>query len=188
MPNKKTEPRLEKVLFRLHPRVFAALGTGLVTNDLVAIIELVKNSYDAFASHVDVRFIGNSTGQISKIEIQDDGEGMTHDLITDVWCEVATPYRTIEPLRAYGRTRRRVSGEKGLGRLSAARLGSAGRFWLIGPVWPIPSRLNLVLWRLVNIPNHHHLRNQEHSFVSRRLITNGTRKRNSNSWKRICRA
>jgi signal transduction histidine kinase len=124
MPDKKTEPKLEKVLFRLHPRVFAALGTGLVTNDLVAIIELVKNSYDAFATHVDVRFVGNSNGQISKIEIQDDGEGMTRDTITDVWCEVATPYRTIEPFRTSGRTRRRVSGEKGLGRLSAARLGS----------------------------------------------------------------
>lgn len=124
MADKKTEPQLEKVLFRLHPRVFAALGTGLVTNDLVAIIELVKNSYDAFASHVDVRFTGGPSGQISRIEVQDDGEGMTYDLITNVWCEVATPYRTIEPFRKSGRTRRRVSGEKGLGRLSAARLGS----------------------------------------------------------------
>jgi signal transduction histidine kinase len=124
MPNKKTEPKLEKVLFRLHPRVFAALGTGLVTNDLVAIIELVKNSYDAFASHVDVRFASDPSGRVSRIEIADDGEGMTYDLITNVWCEVATPYRTIEPFRKSGRTRRRVSGEKGLGRLSAARLGS----------------------------------------------------------------
>lgn len=112
MADKKTEPQLEKVLFRLHPRVFAALGTGLVTNDLVAIIELVKNSYDAFASHVDVRFTGGPSGQISRIEVQDDGEGMTYDLITNVWCEVATPYRTIEPFRKSGRTRRRVSGER----------------------------------------------------------------------------
>jgi signal transduction histidine kinase len=124
MPVKQSEPQLEKVLFRLHPRVFAALGTGLVTNDIVAIIELVKNSYDAFASRVDVRFAAAPSGQISQIEVQDDGEGMTYDLITNVWCEVGTPYRTIEPIRRVGRSHRRMSGEKGLGRLSAARLGS----------------------------------------------------------------
>ena len=41
---------------RMHPRVFAALGADLVTNDVVAVIELVKNSYDAFARNVWVRF------------------------------------------------------------------------------------------------------------------------------------
>lgn len=120
----KATPGLEKVPFRLHPRVFAALGSGLVTNDIVAIIELVKNSYDAFASLVNVRFLPNADGKPEKIEIEDNGEGMTHDIITDVWCEVATPYRTLDPVRKHGRIRRRVSGEKGLGRLSAARLGN----------------------------------------------------------------
>ena len=66
----KTPP--EKVLFRLHPRVFAALGMGLVTNDIVAIIELVKNSYDAFASRVDLRLGVDAAGKVSRIEIQDD--------------------------------------------------------------------------------------------------------------------
>jgi len=36
-----------RVPFKLPPRVFAALGSDLVTNDFVAITELVKNSYDA---------------------------------------------------------------------------------------------------------------------------------------------
>jgi signal transduction histidine kinase len=124
MATSRKVPEPEKVLFRLHPRVFAALGMGLVTNDIVAIIELVKNSYDAFASQVDVRLMANDAGRVSIIEVQDDGEGMSDDLIRDVWCEVATPYRTIEPLRKHGRVRRRVSGEKGLGRLSAGRLGN----------------------------------------------------------------
>jgi hypothetical protein len=124
MADKGTKALPEKVLFRLHPRVFAALGSGLVTNDIVALIELVKNSYDAFASRVDVRCRADTNGKVSAIEIQDDGEGMTADLIRDVWCEVATPYRTLEPVQKHGRVRRRVSGEKGLGRLSAARLGN----------------------------------------------------------------
>ncbi len=33
-----------KIPFKIHPRVFAALGADLVTNDVVAIIELVNNS------------------------------------------------------------------------------------------------------------------------------------------------
>ena len=43
-----------KIPLKMHPRVFAALGADLVTNDIVAIIELVKNSYDAFASEVRI--------------------------------------------------------------------------------------------------------------------------------------
>lgn len=124
MPSDLNKSDHEKVLFRLHPRVFSALGMGLVTNDTVAIIELVKNSYDAFANHVDVRFKNDSAGKVNSIEIEDNGEGMSADIVRDVWCEVATPYRTLEPLRKHGRVRRRVSGEKGLGRLSAARLGN----------------------------------------------------------------
>ena len=105
----------------MHPRVFAALGADLITNDIVAIVELVKNSYDAMATRVDVRF--HSDGEEELIEVQDNGEGMSRSIIESVWCVVATPYRTIEPLRKEGKRKRRVSGEKGLGRLSTARLG-----------------------------------------------------------------
>ncbi len=45
-----------RIPFKLHPRVFAALGEDLVTSDVVAVIELVKNAYDAFA-------IRNKTGR-----------------------------------------------------------------------------------------------------------------------------
>jgi signal transduction histidine kinase len=116
----KTSPA--KVPFRLHPRVFASLGTELVTNDVVAIIELVKNSYDALAKRVDVRFV-QDTEKGMHIEIEDDGTGMTRSIIKNVWCVVATPFRLNQPVSRKGKRKRRVSGEKGLGRLSAARLG-----------------------------------------------------------------
>lgn len=112
----------DKIPFRLHPRVFASLGSELVTNDVVAIIELVKNSYDAFATRVDVRFVIGDTGEM-RIEIEDNGTGMTRSVIEEVWCVVATPYRLSAPFSTQGEGSRRVSGEKGLGRLSAARLG-----------------------------------------------------------------
>jgi hypothetical protein len=86
----------EKIGFKMHPRVFAALGADLVTNDVVAVIELVKNSYDAFASNVWIRFKTHAKYG-DYLEIKDDGLGMTREIIRDVWCLVATPYREQNP-------------------------------------------------------------------------------------------
>ena len=99
MTTKAHEERdgFEAVPFRMHPRVFAALGADLVTNDVVAVIELVKNSYDAFAENVRLRF-GNDEPLGPFLEIEDDGKGMTRDIIENVWCLVATP---LIPLHFY---------------------------------------------------------------------------------------
>jgi C4-dicarboxylate-specific signal transduction histidine kinase len=113
----------QKIEFRMHPRVFASLGADLVTNDVVAVIELVKNAYDAFASKAWVRFKTHSE-RGDYLEIEDDGSGMTIDIIRDVWCLVATPFREKNPFSQKGKKQRRVAGEKGLGRLSVARLGN----------------------------------------------------------------
>ena len=110
-----------QVQLRMHPRVFAALGADLVTSDVIAVVELVKNAYDAFAENVWVRL--RADGDHSYLEVEDDGCGMTRGVITDVWCLVATPYKELHPnARRRGATRR-VSGQKGLGRLSVGRLG-----------------------------------------------------------------
>ncbi len=107
----------------MHPRVFAALGADLVTNDIVAVIELVKNAYDAFARNVQIRFRQSSDND-TYLEISDDGHGMTRDVIENVWCLVATPHKQQNPTIKKGGKARRVTGEKGLGRLSVARLGN----------------------------------------------------------------
>jgi signal transduction histidine kinase len=109
--------------FRIHPRVFAALGADLVTNDVVAVIELVKNSYDAFAQDVWIRFRDDPSLGVF-LEIEDNGGGMTWDIIKETWCLVATPFKELSPVVTQGDKKRRVAGEKGLGRLSAARLGN----------------------------------------------------------------
>jgi len=108
--------------FKIHPRVFSALGADLVTSDVVAVIELVKNSYDAFASNVWIRFVVDDYGN-DCIEIEDDGCGMTREIIEDVWSVVATPYKKNNPFTKSGEKKRRVSGDKGLGRLAVARIG-----------------------------------------------------------------
>ena len=110
------------VNFRMHPRVFAALGADLVTSDTVAVMELVKNSYDAFATRVDIRFVADSDDRFL-LEVEDNGCGMDRDCLENVWAVVGTPFRLLNPRSVKGKNVRRVSGSKGLGRLSSARLG-----------------------------------------------------------------
>lgn len=112
----------DAIPFRMHPRVFTALGANLVTDGVVAVIELIKNSYDAFAHNVSLRFINDPT-EGRMLEITDDGSGMNRRTIEEVWCLVATPYKDSNQTIARDGKVRRVVGEKGLGRLSAARLG-----------------------------------------------------------------
>ena len=109
--------QIEKVPMKFHPRAFSAFGSDLVTNDCVAIAELVKNSYDAFAYHVDVSIAKDY------IEIKDDGSGMTANTIRNAWAVIATPYKERKPVVQREGKIRRVSGNKGLGRFSASRLG-----------------------------------------------------------------
>lgn len=116
----------EVVNIKIHPRAFAAFGEDLVTNDNVAILELVKNSYDAFAFNVEIEFGKNEKNE-EFIKISDDGLGMSKDVIIDAWATFATPYKKNNPVvkRTIGKEEktRIVSGNKGLGRFSAARLG-----------------------------------------------------------------
>lgn len=124
----KPQPTVpEQIPFKIHPRTFAALGADLVTNDAVAVVELVKNAYDAWATDVIVRF-GEDAGK-KYLEVIDNGVGMSRAILSDVWCVVATPFKQSHPHSKLGSRVRRVSGEKGLGRLSVARLGERLRMW-----------------------------------------------------------
>ncbi len=111
------------VPMQFHPRAFSAFGSDLVTNDFVAINELIKNSYDAFAYHVQLSIANEANGECY-IEIADDGLGMTQQIVEDAWAVIATPYKKKNPVVERDGKVRIVSGNKGLGRLSSARLGN----------------------------------------------------------------
>ncbi|WP_333652609.1 sensor histidine kinase [Lacrimispora sp.] len=119
--------KTEKIAIKIHPRAFTAFGADLVTNDTVAITELVKNCYDAFAIDVEVSFNIDKNGE-PYIDIRDDGCGMTRAIIDSAWSTIATPFKknkpSIERIVNGKKQTRIVSGNKGLGRFSAARLGS----------------------------------------------------------------
>ncbi len=129
--------------FKVHPRVFSALGAELVTDDIVAVIELVKNSYDAFAQRV---LISLEFGYKS-ISIIDNGSGMDRKTIEDVWCTLATPNKVNLPFSEKDNKKRRVTGAKGLGRLSAARLG--GKLEMITKAMGQPAWKVSVDWELI---------------------------------------
>ena len=131
----------EIIPFKFHPRVFNSLGADLVTDDIVAIIELVKNAYDAGADKVIISFLKDSQKSEKPkrsqkqdlqdndkiiLEIFDNGQGMSRQIIENAWFTIATPYKEKNKAVKINRdTNRTVSGEKGLGRLSTARLGTS---------------------------------------------------------------
>jgi signal transduction histidine kinase len=97
------------------------LGRELITDDEVAIFELVKNSFDAQASTVYLYFSTNT------IVVADNGNGMSYNDLKDKWLFVAySAKRESNKLKDYRDVvaqRRHYAGSKGIGRFSSDRLG-----------------------------------------------------------------
>jgi signal transduction histidine kinase len=106
--------------FRPRARIMRALGDELISSEVVALIELVKNSYDADATRVLLRFKEPLEPGKGSIDVIDDGHGMTVETVDSAWLEPATPYRR-RSIRSeeFGRP---VLGEKGIGRFAVSRL------------------------------------------------------------------
>jgi len=106
--------------FRPRARLLRTLGDDLISSETVALVELVKNAYDADAQRVLIAFNAPLLTGEGSIEILDDGEGMSRETVLGVWMEPATPNR--KQVRKSRRRKRAVLGEKGIGRFAAARL------------------------------------------------------------------
>lgn len=114
---------VEKKPFRVSTGLKDLIGRDLITDDFVAVFELVKNSFDAHAKVVRLTF------EEDLIVIADNGKGMSHDDILNKWLFVAysakregtedDDYRDI-----VGERTRPYAGAKGVGRFSCDRLGA----------------------------------------------------------------
>ena len=92
------------------------LGVQNFTNDESAVLELVKNAYDANASSVDLKFEGTT------LTITDTGDGMSAFDIKNYWMHVGKSPKTYDVINPKGQ-RRVLAGAKGIGRFALARLG-----------------------------------------------------------------
>jgi signal transduction histidine kinase len=98
----------------------SVIGKDLITNDFVAIFELVKNSFDAFATDVDVVF-EDIEGTVNRIFIIDNGKGMTYQDLINKWLFVA--YSAKKDGTEDSNPQRTYAGNKGVGRFSCDRVG-----------------------------------------------------------------
>ncbi len=120
--------RKKKLKIRPYARLLTMLGEQLIRNERIALIELIKNSYDADAEWVKVSFCGfgkeYKIKSGSKIIIEDSGDGMTADIIEKHWMSPATPEKKLRKENKDTTTKGRViQGEKGIGRFAILKLG-----------------------------------------------------------------
>lgn len=118
----------ETLTIRPYARLITMLGDQLIKNELIALVELIKNSYDADASWVKVSFIDFSSDYsltaTSKIIIEDDGCGMNADILKKHWLNPATPDKLRrKAVNAKTEKGRILQGEKGIGRFAIFKLG-----------------------------------------------------------------
>lgn len=107
-------------MFRPRARLLRLLGEELISDEVVALTELVKNAHDADASAVRISFrkAADAGGEIS---VQDDGCGMDLETVLGVWMEPGATSKAGRGRRLTPRGRR-VLGEKGVGRFAADKL------------------------------------------------------------------
>lgn len=104
--------------FTVDARTIIHLGRESIKDHTTALIELVKNSYDADANLVEIEIYQKET--LDMIRISDDGFGMTEKDIDSSWLRIGFSEKKANKVTPKGR---RKTGEKGIGRLSTDRLG-----------------------------------------------------------------
>jgi signal transduction histidine kinase len=105
---------------RPRARLIGLIGDELISDEPVALVELVKNAYDADADKVIVKFQGENPNKPDKVVVTDDGSGMSLDTVLNSWFEPGTIAKRKED-KSPGKGRL-YQGAKGIGRFASARL------------------------------------------------------------------
>ncbi|MCR1972661.1 ATP-binding protein [Clostridium sporogenes] len=113
----------EVLHFKVSSGLKNIIGRELINDRYIAIFELVKNSYDAGAKNVVIKF-EDIYGSNSKIIVSDDGSGMNKEDILNKWLFVAYSEKKRPSYRDNLKKRRSYAGAKGVGRFSCDRLGA----------------------------------------------------------------
>ena len=117
---------MKQLQFKVSSALKDLVGKDLITNDNVAIFELVKNSYDAYATKVEIKFGDN------EIIIADNGKGMSFDDLKNKWLFLGYSAKKdgtedadndVKQKSYRDKIKRHYAGAKGIGRFSCDRLG-----------------------------------------------------------------
>lgn len=97
-----------KSVFKPRARLLLQLGDQLIKNENVAVLELIKNSYDADAKNVTIKMENVDNPKFGMIEIKDDGSGMDDYIINNAWLEPGSDFKeskfkNLERSPIYGR-------------------------------------------------------------------------------------
>lgn len=113
--------KFREVSFSTHAHIKNIIGKELINDDNVAVMELVKNSYDAGATKVIIKFknLVDDKNKQSELIIIDDGMGMSENDILTKWLNIAYSSKK----ENFTQNNRYQAGNKGVGRFSCDRLG-----------------------------------------------------------------
>ena len=117
--------------FKVSGNIIRKLGGESISNKNIAVLELIKNSYDAGSNKVEIQIKHEDVPESAAILVSDDGDGMTLSDIENKWMNIATPNKS--KILINKKAGRPLVGEKGLGRLSSESLGKK-TFLLTKPV------------------------------------------------------
>lgn len=110
----------QNVNFLSHVNIKNIIGKELINDDSVAVMELVKNAYDAGAKNVTVEFRNlKESREQHELLIVDDGNGMSKEDILHKWLNLAYSIKRVQNTQ----NNRLQAGNKGIGRFSCDRLG-----------------------------------------------------------------
>lgn len=110
--------------FKPKAQILLQLGEQLIKSESVAILELIKNAYDADAVNVSVTMMDIDNPEVGYIEIVDDGVGMNLWTVQNVWMEPGNTHKKdIVSTSARSALNRLPIGEKGIGRFGVHKLG-----------------------------------------------------------------
>lgn len=119
--------RNEVIPFRPKARIMELLGDQLIRSHVLALFELIKNSYDADANLVSITLADITSVDNGTITIQDDGTGMSFETVSTVWMEPGNSHKLEQRKLLVQKPRsergRLPIGEKGVGRFAVHRLG-----------------------------------------------------------------
>ena len=118
--------------FSVDTKLFRELGELLVGRDSTALVELIKNAYDADATLVRVHAEGLRQKIGGKIVVTDNGSGMDDQAFSKGFLRIASRSK-VEGVVRSPYFKRRFTGEKGVGRLAAHKL--ARMLTVVSRVW-----------------------------------------------------